>query len=126
MDKDIFAQVVDKETKEKYDAKPEVHRKYIDVQFSVEGKEIIGFARETGNNLVSEDLLEENDVLFYENAENEMDLIMKPGNFAIFFPNDVHRPWCAVNETCTIRKVNVKVNTEMTLVLYSNYGKGIN
>lgn len=110
---DIFAQVVDKETKEKYDAKPEVHRKYIDVQFSVEGKEIIGFARETGNNLVSEDLLEENDVLFYQNAENEMDLIMKPGNFAIFFPNDVHRPWCAVDETCTIRKVNVKVNTEI-------------
>ncbi|HEY8805283.1 MAG TPA: YhcH/YjgK/YiaL family protein [Clostridium sp.] len=111
--KDIYAQVIDATTKEKCELRPEVHRKYIDVQFSVEGKEIIGFARDTGNNKISEELLKERDIIFFEGMENEIDLIMKPGNFAILFPNDVHRPACVYNETCTIRKVIVKVNTEI-------------
>lgn len=90
--KDIYIQVFDLETKDEEDARPEVHRQYIDVQFSVEGKEIIGFARDTGNNKIAEDLLENKDVLFYEPVENENRLIMIPGSFAIFFPQDVHRP----------------------------------
>ncbi|AJA48776.1 hypothetical protein CPAST_c27090 [Clostridium pasteurianum DSM 525 = ATCC 6013] len=110
---DIFAQVIDATTKEKNDAKPEVHKKYIDVQFSVEGKEKIGFARDTGNNKITEDLLDEKDIKFYENAENEIDLIMKPGNFAVLFPNDVHRPACSVGTPESIRKVIVKVNTAL-------------
>ena len=109
--KNIYAQVVEKTTKERIYAKPEVHREYIDVQFSVEGKEIIGFARDSSKNKVSEDLLKEEDVLFYENVQGESDLVMNPGNFAVFFPNDVHRPWCAIDDKpCTIKKVNVKVS----------------
>ncbi|MBC2582707.1 YhcH/YjgK/YiaL family protein [Clostridium sp. DJ247] len=109
---DMYYTVMDVETKEKHLSKPEIHNKYIDIQFLVKGEELIGFARDT-NNVVSQDLLEEKDVLFYENTENEIDLIMKPGNFAIFFPNDVHRPTCAVNEACSIRKVVVKINTKL-------------
>jgi YhcH/YjgK/YiaL family protein len=111
--KDIYAQVIDATTREKDDVKPEVHRKYIDVQFSVEGKEKIGFARDTGNNKISEDLIKEKDIKFYENVENEIDLIMKAGDFAVFFPNDVHRPACALGEKGTIRKVIIKINTEI-------------
>jgi len=110
---DIFAQVVDIKTRQKDEASPEVHKKYIDVQFSVEGKEKIGFARDTDNNEVLEDLLNEKDIKFYKNMESEIDLIMKPGSFAVFFPNDVHRPGCALGEPCTIRKVIVKINTEI-------------
>jgi len=111
--KDIYAQVIDATTKEKCEIRPEVHRKYIDIQFSVEGKEIIGFSRDTGNNKISEELLEERDIIFFEDMENEIELIMKPGNFAILFPNDVHRPACVYNKACTIRKVIVKVNTQI-------------
>ena len=111
--KDIYAQVVDTTTREKDKVSPEVHKKYIDVQFSVEGKERIGFARDTDNNEVLDDLLNEKDIKFYVDMENEIDLIMKPGSFAVFFPNDVHRPGCSLGETGTIRKVIVKVNTEI-------------
>jgi len=110
---DIFAQVVDATTREKDKVSPEVHKKYIDVQFSVEGKEKIGFARDTGNNEVLEDLLNEKDIKFYKNVESEIDLIMKPGSFAVLFPNDVHRPACCHGEPCSIRKVIVKINTEI-------------
>lgn len=110
MGDDIYAQVVDRITKEKSEAKAEVHRKYVEIQFSVGGNEIIGYARDTGNNIVTEELLKEKDVMFYENVEDETDLIMKPGSFAVFFPEDVHRPWCAHNKPCKVRKINVKIN----------------
>ena len=110
---DIFAQVVDATTREKNKVSPEVHKKYIDVQFSVQGKEKIGFVRDTGNNEVLDDLLSEKDIKFYKSVESEIDLIMNPGSFAVFFPNDVHRPACCIGEPCTIRKVIVKINKDI-------------
>ncbi len=107
--KNIYAQVFDVDTKEKSDARPEVHREYIDLQFSVCGNEIIGYAVDTGNNKISESLLEERDIIFYEGCENEFELEMNEGDFAVFFPTDVHRPACKNGTTKNIRKVVVKV-----------------
>lgn len=109
----IYAQVFDTETQAKAQGRPEVHRKFIDVQFSVQGKEKIGFAVDTGNNKITEELLESRDVIFYEQMENEMELIMQPGSFAVFFPEDVHRPACENGGCTSIRKVVVKVNRAM-------------
>ncbi len=36
-------------------------------------------------------------------------LTMRPGNFAVFFPQDVHRPACINQRPCAIRKVVVKI-----------------
>ena len=110
---DIFFQVIDLTTKPANENRPEVHRKYIDVQFSLVGHEKIGFAVDTGANLVAQDLLAERDLLFYEQATNETFLEMVPGSFAVFFPNDVHRPACAAGEPAQIRKVVVKVRAAL-------------
>ena len=109
MGEDVYAQVVDKETKSKYEAKAEVHREYVEIQFSVAGNEIIGYAIDTGNNIVTQELLKEKDSIFYSDVENEVDLVMVPGSFAIFFPEDVHRPWCEYNQQCKVRKINIKI-----------------
>ncbi|MBX4267933.1 YhcH/YjgK/YiaL family protein [Clostridium estertheticum] len=109
MGDDIIAQVVDRETKFKKEAKAEVHRKYVEIQFSVLGNEIIGYARDTCNNIICEESLEEKDSIFYNEVENEFDLIMVKGSFAIFFPQDVHRPWCICNHQSIVRKVNIKI-----------------
>jgi len=109
MGDDICAQVVDRQTKSKHEAKAEVHRKYVEIQYSAYGNEIIGYAIDTGNNIVTQNLLEEKDSIYYNDVENEVDLVMIPGSFAIFFPEDVHRPWCQCNEPCTVRKINVKI-----------------
>ena len=109
MGDDIIAQVVDRETKSKHDAKAEVHRKYVEIQFSVYGNEVIGYAIDTGNNIVTQELLEEKDSIFYNDVENEIDLVMLPGSFAVFFPEDVHRPWCQYKKPNTTRKVNIKI-----------------
>ncbi|EMY8413179.1 YhcH/YjgK/YiaL family protein, partial [Escherichia coli] len=46
--KNIYAQIIDLTTR------PEVHRRYIDIQFLAWGEEKIGIAIDTGNNKVSE------------------------------------------------------------------------
>ncbi|MBU3217965.1 YhcH/YjgK/YiaL family protein [Clostridium estertheticum] len=109
MGDDIIAQVVDRETKFKKEAIAEVHRKYVEIQFSVLGNEIIGYARDTFNNIICEELLEEKDSIFYNEVENEFDLIMVKGSFAIFFSQDVHRSWCICNQQGIVRKVNIKI-----------------
>ncbi|PKU25758.1 YhcH/YjgK/YiaL family protein [Telmatospirillum siberiense] len=109
---DIFVLVQDVTTKPKLEQKPEVHRRYIDVQFVVKGREAIGVAVDTGKNKVREDLLTERDVLFYEAMDDESTLVLKPGNFVILFPSDVHRPVCQVDGPEAVRKVVVKVKVD--------------
>lgn len=107
--KDMIVQVIDMTTKPVEENRPEVHRKYIDVQFLCHGSERIGVADDTGRNVVAKDMLAERDLLFYEGMENESTLQMHPGNFAVFFPWDVHRPACHAGQPAPIRKVVVKV-----------------
>ena len=110
---DIRVQVIDMLTRPQADARPEVHRQFIDVQFLVQGAEKIGVAADTGHNLVFSDQLTERDLLLYTNVDNESTLTMTPGSFAVFFPTDVHRPGCVVDQPQTIRKVVIKVRTSL-------------
>lgn len=106
----LILQVIDLETSMRSEKRPEVHRKYIDIQFLVSGKEKIAFYPDSKNSEIDEELLEERDIIFYKNGnERESVVEMEPGCFAIFFPNDVHIPAIAVEEPLKIRKVVMKV-----------------
>jgi YhcH/YjgK/YiaL family protein len=107
--RDIYAQVIDLQTADPATLQPEVHRNVIDVQFLVSGEERIGFAIDTGNNRVATQWNAERDIQFYHDMENEVALVMHPGNYAVFFPHDVHRPAGFVGQSAPIRKVVVKV-----------------
>lgn len=111
--REIYAQIIDTQTRDKGLCKPEVHRKYIDVQFLCSGSEKIGFERDHKENTVYENLLESRDIIFYEEMKNESEIVMAPGNFAIFFPQDVHRPACINEKSENIRKVVVKVSLNL-------------
>lgn len=63
--KNIYTQIIDLTTREAVVNRPEVHRRYIDIQFLAWGEEKIGIAIDTGNNKVSESLLEQRDIIFY-------------------------------------------------------------
>lgn len=106
----IFVNLFETETIPFNDRKPETHKKYIDIQYSIVGNEIIGFARKNEEQKVVEDLLEKDDNAFYENdIKNEKQVEMNPGTFAIFFPQDVHRPACNCGENEKVRKIVAKV-----------------
>ena len=108
----MILQVLDQTTKERKDLRPEVHRKYVDVQFlAAGGPERIGWYPDRGDNEIDEELLEARDIIFYKNnpAAAESIIEMRPGSYAAFFPSDVHIPAIRCGEEAAIRKIVVKV-----------------
>lgn len=106
---EIYAQVFDTETGKAETKRPEVHEKFVDVQFLASGREKLGFTTDTGKYEV-EEKIEERDLIFYKAVENEGFIEATPGCYSIFFPEDVHRPGVAADEPMVIRKVVVKVS----------------
>ncbi|MCS2168001.1 YhcH/YjgK/YiaL family protein [Scandinavium manionii] len=107
--RNIYAQIIDMHTRPTLENRPEVHRRYLDIQYLAWGEEHIGVAIDRGTNSISESFLAERDILFYHQMENESRIEMTPGSYAIFFPQDVHRPGCNKTKETPIRKVVVKV-----------------
>lgn len=110
----FIVQINEVTTGPKEEKKPEIHRDYIDVQFMVKGHEYIGFYPDCKDGEVLEDLMDSNDVLFYkENPNaNEIMLPMTEGCYAIFFPEDVHRPCCQMGEAEDIKKIVIKIRVD--------------
>lgn len=94
--------------------RPEVHKQYIDVQYMVHGHELIGFYPDKKDGEVLEDRLEEADVLFYKERpdSNEIMLPMTDGTYAVFFPEDVHRPCCQMGEPEDVKKIVLKIRVD--------------
>lgn len=88
----------------------ESHRRYIDIQYMVQGEELMGWAN-TSLLKVTEPYDAARDVAFHEGAGS---LIHVPaGYFAIFYPDDAHKPCLAVNgRPSAVRKVVLKVALE--------------
>lgn len=110
--KKMYAQVFDADTEAAELKRPEVHEKYLDVQFLASGKEKLGFTPDTGNYEVDE-RFDERDLIFYKSVENEGFITATPGCFCVFFPSDVHRPAVAADEPMKVRKVVVKVSLDL-------------
>ncbi len=88
----------------------EAHKKYIDIQCILKGQEKVA-----GSPLVrlkeTKPYSEEIDATFYT-ADISLQtsyLILQPGYFAIFFPQDGHMPQLSVDEPQMVKKVVVKV-----------------
>ncbi len=110
----MILQVLDLETKLRSELLPEIHRKFIDVQFLCSGgPENAAFFNDDGSNTVHEDLLNSpRDICFYENNKNAREglIPLELGTFAVYFPWDVHVPAIAVdNIPANIRKIVIKV-----------------
>lgn len=109
--KQVYAMVMDMDTLPVEEKKPETHVQYIDVQYLVHGEEKLGFLPDIKQYpIISSD--REKDIYFYGSVQNESFVISKPGSYAIFFPNDIHRPGCMVNSPMRIRKVVVKIRID--------------
>jgi YhcH/YjgK/YiaL family protein len=96
-------------TKPAAEKKWESHRRYLDVQYIVSGRERITVAP-IGALSGATEYNEAKDVITYGGAEGEAStLYVERGHFAIFLPDDGHRPGVAVNGGEDVRKVVVKV-----------------
>jgi biofilm protein TabA len=95
----------------------EAHRRYIDVQYIVEGEEIIRAADLAGMARMS-DYDAEKDVQWFmpetaaariEKAAAVNMIHLKAGQFGIFFPQDAHMPKLAAGSPGAVKKIVVKV-----------------
>lgn len=84
----------------------EAHKKYIDIQFMVDGEEIIGVAPISCDKTETE-AKPENDVWFYECKTEPLTLIKN--SFMVLYPNDLHCPGVAALKPLSCLKVVVKV-----------------
>jgi YhcH/YjgK/YiaL family protein len=71
-------------------AKWEAHRRYIDVQYIVTGRERMGYSTLRDDTPVSQPYDAQKDLVFYDTTG---DLLEVPaGSFTIFMPHDIHAP----------------------------------
>ena len=105
---DLFALVQTYETKDVSEGKFETHKKYIDVQFVREGKEVMNYKLKD-KLVVSEDLSDVSDLIFYENPTDYTSVVVEAGSFALFAPQDGHMPGIKYNDKETVKKIVFKI-----------------
>lgn len=86
-------------------AKFECHNNHIDIQLCITGKEQLGWKPRENCKVENGGYNPEKDVQFYSD-EPEMYFGLTDGQFAIFFPEDVHAPMIATGE---VKKLVIKV-----------------
>ena len=105
---EIFANVQTLKTKAKEDKKWEVHRKYIDIQYVIKGREKMGYGILEDFKTIVSHYTPEKDLEFLDGEKyNYIDVY--EGDFVMFYPNDVHAPMLKVNNEEEIKKVIVKI-----------------
>ncbi len=108
---DIFALIQDQTTDTPDKKRAESHRNYVDIQFLMSGEEKQGYAPLLPG--VKGEEPEGKDNIFYDQVEDEQFVCLKPGDFTIYFTDDIHRPNCAVGESCSIHKAVIKVRESL-------------
>lgn len=91
----------------------EAHKKYIDIQFMISGKESIGFSLDGKGGELIEAYSDAKDAELYKALENESSLVLVPGDYAIFFPGEIHRPGCFTESESVIKKAIVKISVNL-------------
>ena len=86
-------------------ARLEAHRRYIDIQYTIEGQEEIGFAPLAVCRKPAGPFDEDRDIIFFDDRPMTW-LAVPPGQFAIFFPHDAHAP---LGGTGPLKKAIVKI-----------------
>ncbi len=85
----------------------EAHKDYIDLQYMIKGVERMDYAPLI--DCTPNTPYDKNGDYELVSAKDFSTLIVKEGNFAIFFPQDAHRPSLAVNESAPVKKAIFKI-----------------
>jgi biofilm protein TabA len=101
----LYALVVRGQGRGQKGAKLEVHRRYIDIQYSLTGHDVIGWKQLSACRNPVEDYNEIKDIQFFLDPSDSW-VTVPQGSFGIFYPEDAHAPMASEGP---IHKVVVKV-----------------
>ncbi len=102
----IYAMVQEYTTICASEGRLENHKKYVDLQYIVEGVEQIGIAFEGE---ITESYNEENDIAFFK-GDNFL-TTLREGDFTMLFPQDLHMP--KIGNGGFVKKVVAKIPVEL-------------
>jgi biofilm protein TabA len=103
--KDLFAIISEGSGIPESDAKLEVHRKYIDIQYVIEGSDHMGWKDLAQCSAPNDPYTEERDAAFFPDKPAFW-FDVPAGSFTIFYPDDAH---AAMVTEKNVRKVVLKV-----------------
>lgn len=103
--KDLLVNVTKTNPKTKEQARIETHKNFIDIQIPVSGPEIMGYTPAKDCLPTTALYNAEKDITFFEGLA-ESYFTIKPGMFAIFFPQDGHAPGITSEG---VKKIIIKV-----------------
>lgn len=95
------------------ESRPEAHREHADIQLVLSGTERYGVAPPDATLAPVDDLLATRDIAFYPSPRHEWFIDLVAGQFAIFYPGDLHRPCVAVGDPAPVRKAVVKIHRRL-------------
>jgi len=100
-------------TQAEADTRPEAHRDHADIQLVLSGLERFGIAPPDAGLVPLQDMFDARDIAFYPTPSHEWFVDLAPGQFAIFYPGDLHRPCVAAGEAAPVRKAVVKLHRRL-------------
>ena len=106
-DKDLFVNVQDANGKTRQEATYDTHKRMLDIQIPLSAPETYGYM--PLKDMPQEPYNEEKDVTKYPGLQGGSYVTCKPGEFAIFFPQDGHQPCIAQG---TIHKAIFKIKNQ--------------
>lgn len=118
LDDGCYVNVEEYQTFDRTERKYENHRKYIDVQMVLVGKEIIEIAPVTELSVI-EDYEDERDAAFYSNAIDGKCNEIKAGEYIVIWPNQGHMPCLkAANASEYVKKAVLKIPVDKAKKLF--------
>lgn len=109
----LFCLVSEDLTEQSADRRGEFHQQYLDIQLLLCGEEWIGVGP---HDYVSDGADHPHPDLWFVDDEQTSYLALQPGDFAIFWPGELHRPLCTFNQPAKVKKLVVKVHKDLLAI----------
>ncbi|NIY47432.1 YhcH/YjgK/YiaL family protein [Cedecea colo] len=109
----IYFSVFDGKTKPLEEQRPELHARYIDIHIVLEGEELIGAAPIEQRQQPDGEFDEQNDIGFFRGMGCETLIKLLPGDLAILFPGELHRPMATSGTPGALRKIVAKIDVNL-------------
>ena len=106
--KDVYANVTAYTTIPWEEAKYEAHEHYTDIQYVIEGSEVMTYAP-AHEMTVKTPYNPDKDVVFFENTTEGLQVVVKAGQYLIFNPWDAHKPKSANGAPALSRKLSLRL-----------------
>lgn len=108
VNENFFFNIQSYETKEKENCKLESHKKYIDIQMMISGKEKMELA-DVARLTIKEEYNEDADVMYWNTPERISTVILSEGDYIVLYPENAHRGAVKVEKAEQVVKIVGKV-----------------